>query len=240
VGCKESIDVRVLGILVVAIAQASALLPDPVLAEELEGRKLVLERCASCHDVSGPAPQTYQELVARKAPDLFYAGNKFARAWLVEWIQSPTTLRRVGALYLNHIENENGKDRIAEETVRPCPAKLTPAEAEAVADYLMTLEDPAMKTEVIDVGKTFKKPRAVRLFTKQLPCIGCHRIKFGKRELGGVSGPDLRKAGARLNPDWIYARIENPQYWDPKTAMPRIAMSHRKREMLTLFISSMK
>jgi cbb3-type cytochrome oxidase cytochrome c subunit len=78
------------------------------------------------------------------------------------------------------------------------------------------------------------------LFTKQLPCVGCHRIKFRKKEFGGISGPDLTNAGERLNPDWIYARIDNPQYWDPKTWMPRIEMSHRKREMLTLFLSSME
>jgi len=97
-----------------------------------------------------------------------------------------------------------------------------------------------MKTGVVEPAKKLRKLKAYRLFTKQMPCIGCHRIKFGKRIRGGVSGPDLTNAGERLNPDWIYARIANPLYWDPKTWMPRIEMSHRKREMLTLFISSMK
>jgi hypothetical protein len=58
--------------------------------------------------------------------------------------------------------------------------------------------------------------------------------------MGGVSGPNLADAGNRLNPDWVYARIENPQHWDPKTWMPRVEMSHKKRALLTLFISSMK
>lgn len=210
-----------------------------------DGAALVAERCASCHSLTGPAPRTYRGVVARKAPDLFYAGSKFNRAWLVAWLQSPTAIRRSGVMFLNHIANEDGadedgKDRIAEATVKPCPAELSLAEAETAADYLMTLQDPAMKTGVVDPAKKLRKHKAYRLFTKQLPCIGCHRIKFGKREMGGVSGPDLTGAGDRLNPDWIYARIENPQYWDPKTWMPRIAMSHRKREMLTLFVSSMK
>jgi cytochrome c553 len=34
--------------------------------------------------------------------------------------------------------------------------------------------------------------------------------------------------------------IENPQHWDPKIAMPKLAMSHKKREMLTLLIASLK
>ena len=206
----------------------------------LDGKTFVAEQCTSCHDVIGPAPTTYEGILSRKAPDLFYAGSKFNRAWLVEWLQSPTAIRRAGVMFLNHIANERGKDRVAEETVKPCPANLSREEAEAAAGHLMTLKDPAMRTGAIDPAKKFRKHKAFRLFTKQLPCNGCHRIKFGKRKMGGVSGPDLTNAGERLNPDWIYARIENPQYWDPKTWMPRIEMSHRKREMLTLFVSSMR
>ena len=212
----------------------------PTQAQALDGRALVSERCVSCHDITGPAPTTFVGVLNRKAPDLFYAGTKFNRAWLVAWLQNPTIIRRAGVMFLNHITNEGGKDRIAEETVKPCPADLSREQAEAAADHLMTLVDPAMETGVVDIGKKLRKHKAYRLFTKQLPCIGCHRIKFGKRTMGGVSGPDLTNAGERLNPDWIYARIANPQYWDPKTWMPSIQMSHRKREMLTLFISSMK
>jgi cbb3-type cytochrome oxidase cytochrome c subunit len=229
-----------LPILIVAIIQMLVFSAHPALAQALDGKTLVTERCASCHDTTGPAPQTYQDVLDRKAPDLFYAGSKFNRAWLVEWLQNPTIIRRAGVMFLNHIADEGGKDMIVEKTVKPCPANLNPTQAETVADYLMTLEDSAMKSGVVEIGKKLRKLKAYRLFTKQLPCIGCHRIKLGKREKGGISGPDLTKAGERLNPDWVYARIGNPQYWDPKTWMPKIEMSHRKREMLTLFISSMK
>jgi len=209
-------------------------------AVALDGAALAAENCAACHDLSGPAPPAFQGVMERQAPDLFYAGSKFNRAWLVEWLQAPTIIRRAGVMFLNNIVNEDRKDRIRQASVTPCPANLGAGQAEAVADYLMTLEDPAMAVGVVDPEQTIKAPRAFRMFTKQLPCIGCHRIKFRKKEMGGISGPDLTSAGARLNPDWIYARIENPQYWDPKTWMPRIEMSHRKREMLTLFLASMK
>jgi mono/diheme cytochrome c family protein len=232
--------VRVTFLLIAAISQASMFAERPALAETLHGETIVAHKCVVCHEVAGPAPRTYQGVVSRKAPDLFYAGSKFNRAWLVAWLQKPTVIRRAGVMFLNHIANERGKDWLAEETVKPCPANLRFAEAEAVADYLMTLKDPAMKTRVIDPAKKLKKRKAFRLFTKQLPCIGCHRIKLGKKTMGGISGPDLTNAGERLDPDWIYARIANPQYWDPRTWMPRIEMSHRKREMLTLFVSSMK
>ncbi len=234
--------VRVFTLLIATIGQILAFSagPAPAQAQALDGRALVSERCASCHNITGPAPSTFVGVLNRRAPDLFYAGSKFKRAWLIEWLQNPTIIRRAGVMFLNHVANEGGKDRIVEETVKPCPANLSPTQAETVADYLMTLEDPAMKTGIVDIGKKLRKQKGYRLFSKQLPCIGCHRIKFGKRKKGGISGPDLTKAGERLNPDWVYARIANPQYWDPKTWMPSIEMSHRKREMLTLFISSMK
>lgn len=212
----------------------------PSGAQAVDARAILAGRCVSCHDIAGPAPDTFQGVLDRQAPDLFYAGSKFNRPWLVRWLQKPTIIRRAGMMYLKHIVNEDRKDRIRDETVKPCAARLSLDEAEAVAEFLMTLEDLAMRTGIVDPAKKLRKPKALRLFSKQLPCIGCHTVKFGKRIMGGISGPDLRNAGERLNPDWVYARIEDPQYWDPMTWMPRIEMSHKKREMLTLFIVSMK
>jgi mono/diheme cytochrome c family protein len=232
---------RLGGICLGAIVVAGLLCLAPASpAAALDGAALAAENCAACHTLTGPAPATFQGVLERKAPDLFYAGSKFNRPWLVEWLQAPAIIRRSGVMFLNNIVNEDRKDRIGEASVAPCPVRLGAGQAEAVADYLMTLKDPAMAVGVVDLGQDIKARKAFRMFTKQLPCIGCHRIKFRKKEMGGISGPDLTTAGARLNPDWIYARIENPQYWDPKTWMPRIEMSHRKREMLTLFLASMK
>ena len=226
--------------LVVAIGLASMFASGPASAGAMDGKTILSDNCASCHNLSGPAPQTFEGVLGRKAPDLFYAGSKFKRSWLVDWLQNPSPIRQTGVMFLNHVTTDNGMDKIIAETVKPCPVKLSPEAAEAVASHLMTLKDMSMKTGVVDMAKKFRKPKAYRLFTKQLPCIGCHTFKFGKRTLGGVSGPDLTHAGKRLNPDWVYARIENPQYWDPRTWMPRVTMSHRKRELLTLFIGSME
>ena len=205
-----------------------------------DGRSIFAEGCVSCHSVTGPAALTFAGVLNRKAPDLFYAGSKFNRPWLVEWLRNPTTIRPSGVMLLNHIVTENGSDIVRTETVKSCPTNLGPDGAVAVADYLMTLKDPAMKTGVIDPARKFRKSKARRLFTKQYPCVGCHTTRFGQKTRGGVSGPDLREAGKRLNPDWVYARIQDPQYWDPKTWMPRFELSHKKRELLTLFVVSMK
>jgi cbb3-type cytochrome oxidase cytochrome c subunit len=231
---------RLIFLLIAAISPTSMFAARPALAEALDGKAIIAQECVVCHDLAGPAPDTFEAVLDRKAPDLFYAGSKFNRSWLIKWLQAPTIIRRAGVMFLNHIADDGGRDKVLEDTVKPCAAALSPEEAEAAANFLMTLKNPDMRIGVTDPAKKFRKQKAFRLFTKQLPCIGCHRIKFGKRTMGGISGPDLTNAGERLNADWIYARIENPQYWDPRTWMPRVEMSHRKREMLTLFISSMK
>lgn len=227
----------------IVIAAGGGLLLLVVAAGEaiaLDGKAVFAASCAACHNATGPAPTTFEGVLRRKAPDLFYAGSKFKRDWLVRWTQNPTPIRPSGVMFLNHMATEDGKDRVKKETIAPCRSKLNPQEAEAVADYLMSLTDAKMRTGVVNRDKKFSTSVAVRLFTKQYPCIGCHAAKIGGRESGGVSGPSLTDAGERLNPDWVYARIENPQYWDPKTWMPKIELSHEKRETLTLFVVSPK
>ncbi|MBI4182600.1 MAG: c-type cytochrome [Proteobacteria bacterium] len=209
-------------------------------AAALDGKAVFAEKCASCHNITGPASTTFHGVLQRKAPDLFYAGSKFQREWLVRWLQSPSRIRPSGTMFLNHLVTEDGKDRIDEGAVKPCASRLSAAESEAVADYLMTHRDAKMRAGVVDRDKKFSTSRALQLFTKQYPCVGCHRVRVRDKETGGVSGPALTDASERLNPDWVYARIENPQYWDPKTWMPKIDLSHEKREILTLFLVSRK
>ena len=221
-------------------ASLSLLLAGQNTATAIDAKTIVEAECASCHDMTGPAPTTVDGVIGRKAPDLFYAGSKFQREWLIGWLQGPTLIRESGTMFLNHIVSQDGKDRIDPATIKLCAAKLNQEAAQSVGDHMMTLKDDTMKADVVDPTKEFSTSKARLLFTKKLPCAGCHQARFGKRIIGGVSGPPLTEAGSRLNPDWIYSRIENPQYWDPKTWMPKIGMSDKKRELLTLLISSMK
>ncbi len=205
-----------------------------------DGAAIVAQKCVSCHNVTGPAPATFKAMLELKAPDLFYAGSKFKKEWLVEWLQHPTLIRPSGVMFLNNIVVEDGRNRIKRDAVKPCPASLAPEEATAVADYLMTLTDATMKVGVISPKEKLRRSKATTLFTKRYPCNGCHTVKIRHREAGGVSGPDLREAGRRLNPDWIYAQIEDPQHWNPMTWMPTSPMSKKDRVLLTLFIAAME
>ena len=79
----------------------------------------MVERCASCHSLSGPAPSTFEGVLNRKAPDLFYAGSKFNRPWLVTWLQKPAVIRSAGVMFLNHVVNEDRRDRIKDGSIKP-------------------------------------------------------------------------------------------------------------------------
>ena len=211
------------GLLVVALIASPALAAD--------GKALVKSnKCGSCHKMSGPAVKTIAEVMKRKAPDLFYAGSKFNKEWLVGYIQNPIELRPGGTVYSNHIKTEGDQDVVT--GLIKCGAKLSAGDAAAVADYLMTLKDSSMKTGVFKKGKV-KKARAKKLM-KTEACNACHKIT--KIKEGGVSCPTLEGAGVRMNPDWMYSFIQNPQHWDPKVWMAKGSLDDAKLQLIVNYL----
>jgi mono/diheme cytochrome c family protein len=53
-----------------------------------------------------------------------------------------------------------------------------------------------------------------------MPCTGCHQFPTKKKFSGGFSGPSLVGAGSRLNPDWIFAYLMDPEEFKPFKPMP--------------------
>ncbi len=210
-----------------------AVIVSPALASAGEdGAAILKNRCASCHDLKGPAPQTIRELWKRDAPDLFYAGNKFRREWLVEWLQKPVRIRPAGVNYLRNInstppKSQKGKagrkfDVLWGEVLRPLKhVKLNRAEAEAAADALMDLRP---HYELVAGKKLDSKVKVTLdsgelLIDKVYGCLSCHQIEPG---YGGYTGPELYTAGARLQPEFLLSYIDRPKNWDPKIWMPNM------------------
>ena len=95
--------IRFLHMLCVIVSGAILLTTPPNSVAAPEGKAGFDEQCVSCHNISGPAADTFDMLLDRRAPDLCYAGSKVNRPWLVDWLQNPTPIRSAGAVYLNHI-----------------------------------------------------------------------------------------------------------------------------------------
>lgn len=191
-------------------------------------------KCESCHKMAGPAVKTIAEIRARKAPDLFYAGSKFNKEWLVGFLQNPTVIRPGGTVYANFIKTTGDQDGIAGAS--KCASKLSAADAAAAADYLMTLKDKNMKTGVAKIDAGFSKARAKMLVIKTEACNGCHQIEGN----GGVSCPTWEGIGKRLNPDWVYDFVKEPQYWDPKLWMAKRDLDDAALQLITNYIASLK
>ena len=196
-------------ILVMASAPGRA---DPAAGQEA----FMGQDCTACHYTDGPAKEkTIDDQLAKKGPELFYAGSKFQRDWLEGWLQDPKPIR---PLAYNSLAEENPNDH----------PKLAAADAANVTDYLMTLTSDAVEAGVIT---TKRNAKGRQIFTKKMPCRGCHQYPARRKIAGGRSGPSLVDAGARLNPDWIYAYLKSPEAFKPVKAMPTFVGLLREKDM---------
>ena len=109
----------------VAIATLSA---SPVRADAAAGElAFTANKCAECHTTQGPAQEkTIADQLAKKGPELWYAGSKFQQPWLEQWLQDPKPIR---PLKYNSLSEENPDDH----------PKLAAGDAASITEYLMSL-----------------------------------------------------------------------------------------------------
>lgn len=171
------------------------------------GKAFQSKKCQECHYTAGPAKEkTIADKLAMKGPELWYAGSKFQKEWLGKWLQDPKPIR---PLKYNSLTDKNPGNH----------PKLAGADAADVADFLMGLTAKEVQAGVI---KPKANPKGRLVFTKNMPCSGCHQFP-GTKFMGGANGPSLVGAGARLNPDWIYAYLKETKTFKPVRQMPIFA-----------------
>jgi mono/diheme cytochrome c family protein len=170
--------------------------------------------CFICHRIDGHGGDM--------APDLTWEGSSVQRAWLVEFLKNPNTLRP--------------------SLIRRMPRfNLTDGEANELADYIMTVyQSPAVDRDSmplsgypqgqVELGK--------ELFYGKYACQGCH-IVDSKTDKGYI-GPTLTQVGSRLTAAWIFEWMKNPRALRPGTAEPNRAMSDEDARALTAFLMSQK
>ncbi len=203
--------------LTVSLGAAMLLAATAGRAEPAAGEKAFADsKCNECHYTEGPAKEkTIADQLAKKGPELWYAGSKFQKEWLAAWLADPKPIR---PLKYNTLDAENPGDH----------PKLAGADAASVTDYLMTLTSAEVKAGVV---KPKRNPKGKLIFQKKMPCKGCHQYPKRKKILGGRSGPSLVGASKRLNPDWIYAYMVNPKVFKPVKMMPVFAGLLSEKDM---------
>lgn len=175
------------------------------------------ESCAACHQMQGPADTSLEARRTRKAPPLYYAGNKFREDWLVEWLQKPGRPRPAGD-YPPALVKPGGKTDKVDAALLTAHPVLPANKAKVVAKQLMTLtpNDDLIAAEDYVPGGISKRMGEMD-FVKFKGCAACHK---DTPKYGGVSGPELYTAWQRLQPEFITSYIRDPAAWEPRSLMP--------------------
>jgi hypothetical protein len=199
----------------------------PVWAEPDE---ISNKECRSCHRFS------LNEQYSKKGPDLFYAGNKYYQVWLENFLQSPVVIRELA--YTSQSDLIDKKPKVNWSHI-----SLTKGESKRVSKFLMTLRTSGLEMGKVDKKKLSRGERSQGkiLFERNFGCISCHRaLNLVGKIRGGVSGSSMVDSGLRLNPDWVFNWLKNPQKFFSESGMPLYDLNEETTVLITKYILSIR
>jgi len=202
-----------------SIASAS-----PLSANEERAEKIINEQCTTCHRITGEGKSRFEI----KAPGLMWAGVKFKRPWLVNFLTGNE----------ENVYQKNYRWDLSREPVKHIA--LSSEEAEVVADYIKKhWVDPRIKKDAIDLSH-FTELQAS--FGRQLfidhSCTGCHQIMDNGKPMGGLQSASFFNTGKRLNKDWILRFNSNPPDFVPHSGEFVADVSELGLHYITGFIAT--
>jgi mono/diheme cytochrome c family protein len=211
----------------------------PVTALAASGAETLQSQCAGCHSLTKPSETSVDRLWSRKGPDLWYAGLKFNKEWLVRWLQEPTVIRPAGVMYRKAVKpGEGGTPDVIDAAQVPAHMKLSAADAALVADALLALgTDAGLVQKGAFKQEAPNASMASLLFNKLRGCSSCHAAKSGGPP---HSGPELFTAGDRLQPDYVVEYVRDPQKFDPHIWMPKLELTEADVQKLTGYLMTLK
>ena len=178
------------------------------------GRLMEDLRCQSCHTINGNGGDM--------APDLSREGSAVQRAWLLDFMRNPDTLRPA-------LIRRMPKFNLSDEEIR------------GLSDYMLTAyQAPGFDSSALDVQalNPAAAARGKTLFYSKFACQSCHIADY-KNDKGYV-GPALADVGSRLTPVWIYRWLQDPDALVPGTTMPSARMTNDEARDLTAFLVTLK
>ena len=174
------------------------------------GRLMDDLRCFSCHSINGRGGDM--------APDLTSEGSSVQRAWLLDFLKNPNTLRPA--------------------LIRRMPRfNLTDAEAATLTDYIMTIyQTPAFDSASVSASSftAADREQGRQLFYSKYACQSCHIVDPQSDK--GYIGPTLTVVGVRRTAAWIFHYLKDPQALRPATLEPNQHISDEDARALTAFL----
>jgi mono/diheme cytochrome c family protein len=172
--------------------------------------------CIACHQQS-----SIVEWEDKNAPDLGFEGARVTTEWLRSYLGKPEPIRPFGfypgsgSRHPDFLLSESEVERLTQHLL----------EQKGGADY------PPQSFEPEELLR-FSMEKAEDLLQDKLPCLGCHRLG-GE---GGRIGPDLSSLRTRLQADFVYQIISDPQAVMPETVMPKVEMPPATLDLLVNYL----
>ena len=167
-------------------------------------------RCLTCHKIA--------EKGGDYAPELTFEGSKMKAEWIADFLAAPDIIRP-----------------LSQQMPR---FNLTRQEAETAAQFIKeNLRRYDMSFEVaIQPNPTPRQIEVGREIYRDKGCYACHAIE-GE---GGAVGPALTNVGDRLEPEYIFFHLKDPNRGVPFAPEPNYDLSDEEALALIHFLRSRK
>jgi nitric oxide reductase subunit C len=187
----------------------------PEITEQVNAGKMVWHKydCIGCHTILGNGSYF--------APDLTKTTVNKPRGYLKQFLMDPKSANSNATMPKLGIRSEEADDLIAfldwnsRVDTNGWPPKPILAAAAGVSGKGLT--------------------EGQKLY-QSLGCSACHSING----IGGTTGPDLTKVGAKRDRHWLKEHFENPQKLVPNSAMPKVEAPEADIEKLTDYMLTLK
>jgi len=180
----------------------------PEITEQVNAGKMVWHKydCIGCHTILGNGSYF--------APDLTKTTVNKPRGYLKQFLMDPKSANPNATMPKLGIRAEEADDLIA------------------FLDWNSRVDTngwPPKPILAAAAGVSGKELTEGQKLYQSLGCSACHSISG----IGGTTGPELTKVGAKRDRHWLKEHFENPQKLVPNSAMPKVEAPEADIEKLT-------
>ncbi len=188
-----------------------------------QGRALIRQKgCVHCHTIKLADGSVMKP--ADDPPELSHIADKTTREWIFAWIKDPQAYATSASMPNFGLSDNDARDISAFLIAQSTPSA-----------YATKIAAAAGKNEKLDAKAVEEGPS---LYGESF-CASCHATQNAAGNLvGGDLGPELTRAGTKLNLAWIKQWLRDPGAYDPETKMPHYRFTDRQISVLASYLQT--
>ena len=187
----------------------------PEITPDVDAGKQAWQKydCIGCHTIFGNGSYF--------APDMTKVVERKPKGYLKQFIMDPKAVKAEAAMP---------------------KLGITSDEADKLITFLVwiskvdTNDWPPKPVLATAVGVAGKELTAGQLVYQEQGCSACHMING----IGGTSGPDLTRVGAKHDKEWFIGHFKDPQKYVKNSAMPPVSASDPAIGQLSEYMLTLK